>query len=122
MIRKNGGYWPKDWNNPNDIRNALSFSDLIVTITGISNVSASTVHAYKRFKYGDVLVGYEFATTLYMNPGSTRLKVDLSLTNDVIEQEGGGAEPFGGADDEDDSDGKGSWGARSIHIAESQRP
>ena len=122
MIRQNGGYWPADWNNPHDIRNALQFTDLIVTLTGISNVSASTVHAYKRFKYGDVLVGYTFANMLFAEQDSSRLLVDHSLVNDVIEQEGGGAEPFDyepdNADDEDDD--QGSWGARSIHIQASR--
>mmetsp|Transcript_34396 Transcript_34396/g.69450 ORF Transcript_34396/g.69450 Transcript_34396/m.69450 type:complete len:539 (-) Transcript_34396:3704-5320(-) len=119
MIKRNGGYWPADWNNPNDIRNALRFTDLIVTLTGISNVSASTVHAYKRFKYGDLLVGYEFASTLYTNPGSTKLMVDHTLINDVIEQEGGGAEAFDDKADEEDE--YVSWG-RSVHIEQSGRP
>ena len=123
MIRQNGGYWPADWNNPHDIRNALQFTDLIVTLTGISNVSASTVHAYKRFKYGDVLVGYTFANMLFAEQDSSRLLVDHSLVNDVVEQAGGGAEPFDYDPDNVDSDEKeqeNSWGARSIHIAASK--
>ena len=124
MSRQNGCYWPADWNNPHDIRNALQFTDLIVTLTGISNVSASTVHSYKRFKYGDVLVGYTFANMLFAEQDSSRLLVDNSLVNDVVEQAGGGAEPFDYDPDNDDSDGEEqeiSWGARSIHIAASTR-
>ena len=91
-IRQNGGFWPKEWANAESIRNALQFTDIIVTLIGISNVSASTVHAYKRFKFGDVLVGYEHASVLYTNPGSHKLKVDMNLIDDVIEQEFGDGE------------------------------
>lgn len=84
-IRQNGG-WPQDWNNPRDLRNALQLNDLIIILTGISNVSAATVHGYKRYQYDDLLVGYEFAPVLYKDQDSNNLKVDMSLCNDVIQQ------------------------------------
>mmetsp|Transcript_557 Transcript_557/g.1713 ORF Transcript_557/g.1713 Transcript_557/m.1713 type:complete len:323 (+) Transcript_557:1220-2188(+) len=99
MIAQNGGTWPEDWNNPKDIRNALRFSELIVTLTGISNVSAATVHAYKRYKYGDLLIGYEFAPVLYKNPDTQRLKVDMRLIHDVVGQKDGRAEAVNGEED-----------------------
>jgi len=41
-----------DWCNPESVRDNLMFSDFIVTLTGIANISAATVHAYKRYKAG----------------------------------------------------------------------
>jgi len=100
MIHQNGNTWPEEWNNPKSVRNALRFSDMIVTLTGISNVSAATVHAYKRYKYGDLLVGYEFAPVLYKHPDTQRLKVDMRLIHDVVGQTNGRAE---NVDQDDDS-------------------
>ena len=70
------------------IRSKLEFHDLIVTIAGISNVSAVTVHAYKRYKIGDVLIGYNFAPIVFRDPDTSVLEVDLSMVNDVREQSG----------------------------------
>eukprot|EP00804_Cyclotella_cryptica_P010373 CCRYP_012260-RC/>CCRYP_012260-RC protein AED:0.29 eAED:0.29 QI:1282/0.8/0.66/1/0.8/0.5/6/0/234 len=52
-INKNKGSWPPEWFNPETIKKKLEFNDLVVTVAGISNVSAVTVHAYKRYKIGD---------------------------------------------------------------------
>ena len=51
-IKENGGSWPSDWFDPEVIPSKLEFNDLVVTVAGISNVSAVTVHAYKRYKIG----------------------------------------------------------------------
>jgi hypothetical protein len=55
-IKENDGSWPTEWFEPHIIREQLEFSDLVVTVAGISNVSALTVHAYKRYKIGEYLV------------------------------------------------------------------
>ena len=57
-------------------------------MAGVSNVSAVTVHAYKRYKIGDVLVGYNFAPLVFRDEKTGVLDVDLSLANDVREQNG----------------------------------
>ena len=87
-IRDNNGSWPSHWFDPDVIRSKLEFHDLIVTIAGISNVSAVTVHAYKRYKIGDVLIGYNFAPIVFRDPDTSVLEVDLSMVNDVREQSG----------------------------------
>ena len=87
-IRENNGSWPSHWFDPDKIRTKLEFHDLIVTIAGISNVSAVTVHAYKRYKIGDVLIGYNFAPIVFRDPDTGVLEVDMSMVNDVREQSG----------------------------------
>jgi len=87
-IRDNNGSWPSNWFDPDVIRTKLEFHDLIVTVAGISNVSAVTVHAYKRYKIGDVLIGYNFAPIVFRDPDTGVLEVDLSMVNDVREQSG----------------------------------
>jgi hypothetical protein len=49
-IKENDGSWPSEWFEPQIIREQLEFNDLVVTVAGISNVSALTVHGYKRYK------------------------------------------------------------------------
>lgn len=92
LAKQEGGAWPEEWFDPEIIKKKLEFSDLIMTVAGISNISAVTVHGYKRYKRGDVLIGFDFAPTLYRNMHNKRLEVDLSLAHDVLEQAGGGAE------------------------------
>lgn len=55
-------------------------------MTGISNMSAESVQIARKFYDHDVLIGYDYATMLYKEEGSTKLKVDMSLINDVVEQ------------------------------------
>jgi len=88
-IEDNGGSWPSHWfDDPEVIRNKLEFHDLIVTVAALSNRSAITVHAYKRYKIGDVLIGYYFAPIVFRNVEKETLEVDLSMCNDVREQYG----------------------------------
>lgn len=48
MIRHNNNEWPyHKLNTADDIRNSLSFTDILVSLNGISNISASSVYAQK---------------------------------------------------------------------------
>ena len=87
-IRENHGSWPSKWFDPEIIRSKLEFHDLNVMVTGLSNISAVTVHAYKRYKIGDVLIGFNFAPMVFRDTNTGNLEVDLSLSNDVREQAG----------------------------------
>jgi hypothetical protein len=87
-IKENKGSWPSNWFDPDVIRSKLEFHDLIVTVAGLSNISAVTVHAYKRYKIGDVLIGFNFAPILFRNVETGLLEVDLAIVNDVREQSG----------------------------------
>jgi len=125
-VRRNGGYWPAEWNNPKDVREAMRLNSLIVILTGISNVSAATVHGYKKFQYGDLLVGYEFAPVLYKSEHKNRLKVDFTLTNDVVEQAGGVADVIAESEQGSERGKKRGGGTRSseqmaMTAAESER-
>jgi len=92
-IRENGDAWPRDWfDDPEKIRKKLNFNSLIVTINGTSNLSACTVHAYKRYSSGDLLIGFDFAPLVYFNEKSGSLEVDLSMVHDVREQHYGTGE------------------------------
>jgi hypothetical protein len=87
-IEVNGGSWPSNWFDPDIIRSKLDFHDLIVTVIGLSNVSAMAVHAYKRYKIGDVLIGFNFAPIVFRDIESGLLEVDFDMANDVREQLG----------------------------------
>lgn len=88
-IQANNGSWPSSWfEHPAIIQEKLDFEDLILTVAGVSNVSAVTVHAYKRYKIGDVLIGYNFAPLVFRDRKTGILDCDLALANDVREQSG----------------------------------
>lgn len=94
-IKANGGSWPNEWvEQPQKVRRKLDFDSLVITVSGISNVSASAVHAYKRYKFEDVIIGFDFAPLVYEeeDENAGKLEVDLGLINDVREQQKGGGE------------------------------
>jgi hypothetical protein len=91
-VRKCGGYWPENLNNYQGVQESLAFNQILVSLNGVSNVSASDVYAQKIYDHVDVNVGYQFVNLLYRDGDS--LKVDTDLINDVKEQNGGGGEPL----------------------------
>ena len=70
-------------------------------MTGISNISADTVQIAKRFHKYDMLIGYDFAPMLYQKEDSEKLKVDMNLINDVVEQYWAQSELLPEYDDDD---------------------
>ena len=122
QIRKNGGAWPDRLNTHEAIRESLKFNQILVSLNGVSNVSASDVYAQKIYDFVDINVGYQFVNILYRDSDGT-LGVDVrneismcllivamrhmltlsnytflssqtDLINDVREQNGGGGEPL----------------------------
>jgi len=116
-IRMNRGFWPEDLNNPDSVREHLRFSSVIITMTGISNISAESVQISKRYYHHDVLIGYDFAPLLYIEEGSAMLKVDTKLANDVIEQSFAIAEEL-----TDNEDARPSLRQHDINNERSRRP
>lgn len=47
QVRRNGGSWPEKLNDASAIRDCLEFNQILVSLTGISNISASDVYAQK---------------------------------------------------------------------------
>ena len=92
-IRRNGGYWPYRLNSHEAVRDSLQFNQILVSLNGVSNVSASDVYAQKIYDFVDINVGYQFVNILYKDTDQS-LKVDTDLINDVREQHGGGGEPL----------------------------
>jgi hypothetical protein len=94
MIHRSGGSWPQALNHHSKVRQHLRFHQLIVTFSGTARVSGSSVYAHKVCDIVDVNIGYRFADTVVKQGRNGALIIDHSLINDVVEQHGGGAEPF----------------------------
>jgi hypothetical protein len=92
-IMKNGGYWPDHLNSYAGVRESIEFNQILVSLYGVSNVSAAEVYAQKIYNFVDVNVGYQFVNLLYRGEAD-QLQVDIDLINDVREQIGGGGEPL----------------------------
>lgn len=92
MVIVNKGYWPKELNNPASVRSSIQFDKLLVNFSGTSNADANSVYAQHVYRFGDMKVGYSFCNMLYRHPDDEILLVDMSLLNDVMEQNGGGGE------------------------------
>lgn len=92
-IMMNGGHWKWEWNTPEYIRKAVHFEELIVSFTGVSTLSNFSVYKQKAYDLSSLVIGYEFVNMLYHSRRG-KLKVDLSLLSDVVEQTSGNGEPL----------------------------
>jgi hypothetical protein len=92
LVRLNGGHWPHELNNAEAVKASVHFDQILVSLSGTSNVDANSVYAQKVYEFVDVCVGYRFINLLYRDERDGRLAVDPSLLNDVTEQNGGGGE------------------------------
>jgi len=94
LVRENGGTWPQHLNNYEKVRESIQFDQILVSLSGTSNNDANSVYAQKVYEYADMNVGYRFCNMLYRDLRGGNLSVDETLLNDVVEQRGGGGEPF----------------------------
>merc|ERR1719356_233247 len=94
VIVDNNGCWPQEWNNHQDVRKAIGFNQMVISFTGICNISGDKVYAQKVYDSTNIVLGYQFVNALYEGRKSGELKVDLHLINDIVEQPGGGGEPL----------------------------
>jgi hypothetical protein len=94
MTAENGGKWPEELNNYKSIRQNIHFVEIVCSFTGTSNATGSTVYKQHIYDFSNVNIGYRFANLLHIDRTGV-LQVDETLLNDVLEQRGGGGEPFG---------------------------
>lgn len=91
-IRQNKGRWPPEFNDYRVLRGKLCFSQISVSLQGISNISKQTVYAQKTYRQVECRIGWQFVGVIYAD--RNKFCVDMGLINDVVEQEGGGSEPL----------------------------
>lgn len=89
-LRRNDNKWPDDLYDAGGIKNSLEFNQIIVSITGVSNVSGSDVYAHNIYQFNDVVIGFEFVDILVYEKDTP--KVDIHALHCVVEQVGGGCE------------------------------
>jgi hypothetical protein len=94
LVKQNNGYWPIELNSHEGVRGAIHFDQILVSLSGTSNADANSVYGQKVYDFIDMNVGYRFVNQLYRDPMDGSLRVDNDLVNDVLEQSGGGGEPF----------------------------
>ena len=94
IVRLNNGFWPKELNDHESVHASVQFDQILVSLSGISNVDANSCHVQHIYDYEDLSVGYSFVNILYRKDDDGHLRVDVSKINDVVEQYGGGGEPL----------------------------
>ena len=93
LVKRNGGHWPEELNSAMAVRKVVKFDQILVSLSGTSNVDANSVYAQKAYDHVDLCIGYRFCDILFREADGS-LGVDSSLLNDVTEQAGGGGEPL----------------------------
>ena len=99
LVKLNQGHWPRELNSAEGVRAAVLFDQILVSMSGTSNADANSVYAQKVYDFVDLNVGYRFVNVLYRDSNDS-LRVDSRLINDVMEQAGGGGEPFSQVDED----------------------
>jgi hypothetical protein len=94
LINANGGFWPTELSDYKQVRKHLKFNEMMVTLSGTDHITGNTVYSHKVYDYADVNVGWRFANALVQDTTTQALGADLSLLNDVLQEHGGGTEPF----------------------------
>ena len=84
-VRKRQGLWPRSQCTAARIKKSLDFNQIIVSITGVSNVTGSEVYAHHLYDFNDVIVGYEFVDIL-LQENSGAIKVDMGGLHCVVGQ------------------------------------
>lgn len=95
LLELNNGHWPEYMNNAEGIRASIAFDQIIVKLSGTSNVDANTVHNHKIYRFDDICVGWSFVSCLFRHHDDGPLYVDEHRLNLVVEQNGGGGEDLG---------------------------
>jgi len=94
MIQRNHGRWSSTYDSYQKIRDTLHFSQINVSLQGVSDTSKSTVYAQTNYDFEEVMVGYKFLDMTFQDPDTKNYFVDFSLINCLTEQVGGGCEPL----------------------------
>jgi hypothetical protein len=92
LMRMNQGFWPKELNTHQQVRDAIHFDQILVSLVGTSNADVSTVSAQHAYDFSDLCVGYQFVNQIFRDARDGTLRLDTRLINDVTEQIGGGGE------------------------------
>jgi len=88
-ITENDGFWPAHIVSHESLMNALVFDKIIITVTGICDLSATNVQIAKKYSHDDVMIGYDYAPMVYKEEETGKIKVDMDLKHDIVEQDGG---------------------------------
>ena len=93
-MKKNHGRWPPEIDTAEKIRGCFDFTQMIVSLEGISDVSKSTVYSQKVYDISEIRIGWRFSdmTKKTAINGELEYRVDFSKSNVVEEQKGGGGE------------------------------
>lgn len=91
LVRLHGGHWPRELNNADGVRASIHFDQILVSLSGTSNVDSNSVYAQNVYDFCDLCVGYRFVNALFRDSDGS-IGVDPVVLNDVTAQYGGGAE------------------------------
>ena len=81
-------------NHYEGVKRAIKFDQLVVNLSGTSNISAASVYAQKIYEDFDISIGYRFVNLVYKSSITKRMMLDMDMINDIVEQENGGGEPM----------------------------
>jgi len=79
-IKAHGNRWPSKHNTVAKIEKCISFDEILVSFSGISNASGEEVFAVKVYNQGDLKIGKQFVSMLYKTDDN-KLAVDENYIN-----------------------------------------
>jgi len=76
-VRANGGYWPKELNSSEGVRSSIEFDQIVVNLSGTSNISAASVYAQKIYTDDSMKIGARFLNMVYKHDSTGRIMLQI---------------------------------------------
>jgi hypothetical protein len=86
-IQRYGGRWPKAYSNFQGIRQNILFDEIVVSLSGVYNLSGTTVYGGKTYYNHDLIVGYEFVQAVSKGEYG-KILIESDQFNDIVRQIG----------------------------------
>ena len=77
LVRKNGGFWPKELNTYEGVRDSIELDQIVVNLSGTSNISAASVYAQKTCAEDSLKVGTRFLKIVYKHEVTGRMMLQI---------------------------------------------
>ena len=87
LVRKNGGFWPKELNTYEGVRDSIELDQIVVNLSGTSNISAASVYAQKIYTEESLKIGARFLNIVYKHDATGRMMLEIDDIDAFADQD-----------------------------------
>ena len=87
-VEENGGHWPSELNNHDDVKNSIDFDQFLVSFRGLSKATGNEVYGHHVYRMDDINVGMQFKSILVQNENGS-IGIEPDYIDELKLQHGG---------------------------------